>query len=145
MYYETLPAWMLTPAISFTGILPPTRWLYLACFGSVAVAFTLMAWPLYDYARTRASSAVKNGVHGAFVLAFIAFWGLFLQAACPLQADLITQMANLTDAHSAREMRDSLTLQTWLHQVGAVAFFLGSVLHGFCILYVYGCVSNARK
>lgn len=142
MFYKTLPAWMVTPAISFTGILYPTRWLYLACFGSVALSFALMAWPMYDYARSRVAPSVKCAVHGAFVLAFVAFGGLFLQAACPIQADLITQMAQLTDAHSAQVMRESLTLQTWLHQVGAVAFFLGSVLHGFCILYVYGYVAG---
>ena len=93
---------------------------------------------VYDYARTRAAPSVKHAVYAAFVLAFVSFGGLFLQAACPLQADLIEQIANLTDAHSARVMRDSLTLQTWLHQFGAISFFIGSVLHGFCILYVYG-------
>ena len=142
MASHTLPDWMVTPPISFTGMSGPQRWVYVCCFGAVALAFAAMAIPYYDYVLHTSSQRMHTAVHLAFTLAFASFIGLFVQAAFPMQLDLLETLANLSDDASAHSMAESLTLQTYVHQLGAICFFLCSVLHGLVIMYVYGSANT---
>lgn len=142
-----MPSWLDTPPISFTAVATSdTLLLYKAAFSAVALAFAGMAIPMYDFVLHRAPNAVRCSVHAAFVCAFLAFTGLWVQAVCPLQLDLLQHLNRMGGAEQA-PAPPALQVQTIVHQVGAISFFVLSFVHGGFILHVYryGCSSGIHS
>ena len=120
-----VPPGVEVPPISLFGYAEPEYTLYARGFLAVSVAFCLMAAPLYGYLKRHAETPVLAAdVEWAAQCAFAAFAGLAVHGAVPLQR-------NVLDLAAGRAAE--LETTSIVHQLGALAFFAGSMGHALAL------------
>lgn len=124
--HDHVPHWMHYPPISMGGYKDPERTVYAVGFTVVGLLFSLMAPSMRRLVRASNRPSTRRAADVGTVLAFAAFAGLCMQAIVPLQPDILDVLGG----------QAPLSAQSLIHQLGAIVFFVASLLHGFVVVWV---------
>ena len=129
------------PPLSLAVTRWPERQIYAGSLSLVAVLFVGMALPIRNFLTVnptdgpaRLEPALAPKAASAVNAAFIAFLGMWGQAAIPLPSNMVPDIPGLDNG----EESESDARQAAVHQLAALVFFGASMYHSFNFLGVLG-------
>eukprot|EP00747_Dinoflagellata_sp_TGD_P169350 gnl/TRDRNA2_/TRDRNA2_198130_c0_seq1.p1 gnl/TRDRNA2_/TRDRNA2_198130_c0~~gnl/TRDRNA2_/TRDRNA2_198130_c0_seq1.p1 ORF type:complete len:251 (-),score=31.84 gnl/TRDRNA2_/TRDRNA2_198130_c0_seq1:129-881(-) len=131
MAHGYLPQQMRYPPLSLVGFMPgtPEKSLYAGGFTVVGILFVSMAWPLRKWIVAGVEQEHRDTAAKGMGAAFVAFFGLWVHAVVPLQANMVDVMYG----------RAEVDTQSTAHQLAAALFFMASMYHNWMMLKVLFC------